>query len=77
MLHFIGILTPREDYPEGDDRQKPFFGPELQPHQGRAGQAERQRGRPALPARSGRQRMLFANLLSPPFPLSAGSRAAV
>ena len=28
MQHFIGILAPREDFPDGDDRQKPFFGPE-------------------------------------------------
>lgn len=66
MLHFIGILTPREDYPEGDDRQKPFFGPELRLTRSELGKPDDKPEDPRFP-RDPADTMLFANLLSPPF----------
>jgi hypothetical protein len=66
MLHFIGILTPREDLPEGDDRQKPFFGPELRLSKEPADQSDDRADNPRFP-RDPADTMLFANLLSPPF----------
>lgn len=66
MLHFIGILTPREDYPEGDDRQKPFFGPELRLTKAEPGKQSDREDDPRFP-RDPADTMLFANLLSPPF----------
>lgn len=69
MLHFIGILSPREDLPEGDDRQKPFFGPE-----GRLTRSERDAAAlgdkwpaPADKTTDPADTMRFVNLLSPPF----------
>ncbi|MGV3492020.1 MAG: hypothetical protein ACO1OG_11945 [Devosia sp.] len=66
MLHFIGILTPREDFPEGDDRQKPFFGPELRVTGEKLFDDEDERDEQRFP-RDPADTMLFANLLSPPF----------
>jgi hypothetical protein len=66
MLHFIGILTPREDLPEGDERQKPFFGPELRADEGGAKKRPLFDDDSDLP-RDPAETMLFANFLSPPF----------
>ncbi|MBN9311286.1 hypothetical protein [Devosia sp.] len=65
MLHFIGILSPREDFAEGDDRQKPFFGPELRlsPDPRKKAEPDDRRPRQTDPAET----MRFAALLAPPF----------
>lgn len=69
MQHFIGILTPREDFPEGDERQKPFFGPEWRLTRSErdaavlAGKHPAPTEEPYDPAEG----MRFVSLLSPPF----------
>ena len=70
MLHFIGILGPREDFPEGDDRQKPFFGPEWRLTRGERDAAVLDGKWPAAEERKPTdpaETMRFVNLLSPPF----------
>jgi hypothetical protein len=69
VLHFVGILTPRDDLPPGDDRQKPFFGPEW-----RLTRTERDAavldGKWPLPSDAPADRnegMRFVSMLSPPF----------
>ena len=70
MFHFIGILGPKEDLPPGDDRQKPFFGPEWRLTQGERDAARLDGKWPAesdepdeLPDGGAR----FVTLLAPPF----------
>ena len=69
MLHFVGILTPPDDLPPGDERQKPFFGPEW-----RLTRTERDAavldGKWPLPTEAAPDRkegMRFVSMLSPPF----------
>jgi hypothetical protein len=69
VLHFIGILSPREDLPEGDDRQKPFFGPEwrLTRAESDAAVLDGKWPAPADKPTDPAETMRFVNLLSPPF----------
>ena len=68
MLHFVGILTPRDDLPPGDDRQKPFFGPEFRLTSERdAAMLDGKWPKPAEEHHDPAQGMRFVSLLSPPF----------
>jgi len=70
MLYFIGILAPREDFPAGDDRQKPFFGPEFRLTRGERDKAVLEGKLPPPadePNRDPLEGMRFVSLLSPPF----------
>ena len=67
MLHFIGILSPREDLPPGDDRQKPFFGPELRLTPEIVVVADGREPEPRKPPTDPAETMRFASLLGPPF----------
>ncbi len=69
MQHFIGILTPREDLPPGDDRQKPFFGPEWRLSRTERDAALLTGKGPSSPdePRDHFEGMRFVSLLSPPF----------
>lgn len=69
MLHFVGILTPRDDLPPGDDRQKPFFGPEfrLTRTERDAAMLDGKWPKPAEERNDPAEGMRFVSLLSPPF----------
>lgn len=70
MQHFIGILSPREDLPPGDDRQKPFFGPEWRLTRTERDAAVLAGKYPATadePRYDPAEGMRFVSLLAPPF----------
>jgi hypothetical protein len=69
VLHFVGILNPPDDLPPGDDRQKPFFGPEwrLTRTERDAAVLDGKWPAPADEPRDPAEGMRFVSLLSPPF----------